>query len=272
MAYLPIATYFGAKFTLTGPDGSVATFNDPTDANYVGALTEVSGLDSAEVRESAFDLTESDGATHGSFYLSRRPIVLTGKVFNHTSILERNTRLDRARRASMCLRADGTLAWDVPIAPSGTVTLFVPVRRQQPFRESGAWVKDFQIPLVSQYATIFGNTLKTVATGVATENQGNYPAYPLITITGASTNPTVSDGSRVFRTTGLTLAVGEAVRFDMLNHTGIFTVGARTGQSANRYIDFALTQWPYLNGLNVVQSFSLTGGGTASIQYRDTWA
>lgn len=446
MAYFPFATSIESRYSLVATDGSTAVFNDPLDPNYVGALTEVTGLDSAEVRESAFDLTESDGGSHGAFYLGRRPIILNGLVYGHTSVVERETRLDRARRASLALRGDSTLSWrprsrvenivtnpraqtnttdwytsgatvssgatltrvtgvappvgttgfqivttgsgntnqgaghtvtlvagttyaisaayrrtagtgtgeviiagvsggnsgtiasgltasgwttvsntfvptvsgsyslafrqpssntlastfqfsDVMVSPGTTLTyrdgdtsgwmwngdvgnstsgdyldMFVPVRRQQPFRESGAWNKTFQIALVSQYATIFGSSLKTVTLGSATENRGNYPAYPLINITGASTNPTVSDGTRVFRTTGLTLAGGEVVQFDMLNHTGIFTAGARVGQSANRYIDFTLTAWPYVTGLGTTQTFTLAGGGSGNTQYRDTWA
>lgn len=446
MAYYPMAASFEARYVLVGPDGSTAVFNDPFDPNYVGALTEVTGLDSADIRESAFDLTESDGGAHGSFYMGRRPIVLNGSVFNHATVQERQARLDRARRASLALRGDASLTWravgrfenlvtnpraqnnttgwtsgasflvnsgatltrqtgltppvgttgfqiattgsgsanqgathavtlttgtvyaisaaycrtagtgsaelviaasgantatigstltatgwttisgtftptvsgsyslsfrqpasntnastfqfsDVMVSPGTTTTyrdgdtagwfwngdagnsssgdyieLYVPVRRQQPFRESGAWVKNFQIPLVSQYATIFGSAVKTVAAGVATENRGNYPAYPLLNITGASSDPTISDGTRVFRTLGLTLGSGEVVQFDTLNHTGVFTAGGRVGQSANRYIDWATTAWPYVSGLGTSQTFALTGGGSATVQYRDTWA
>lgn len=270
MAYLPLATEVGAIYTLTSPDGVTAVFNDPGDANYVGMLTDVTGLDSADVRESANDLTEADGGVHGDFYFSRRPITLSGLVFGHGSVQERSRRLDLARRASMALRGDSTLTW----TPQGGVQMFVPVRRQQPFRESGAWVKSFQIALVCQYATLFGTALKTAVAGAPAENQGNYPAYPILAITGSSSNPTVTGGGLTFRTTGLTLAAGETVEFDMLNHTGVFTAGTRNGQSANRYIDFALTQWPYLAGGGSVQTFTVTGGGTTSlvVKFRDTWA
>ncbi len=269
MAYYPISTTYGASYAIVGPDGVRASFNDPLDPDYVGVLTEVTGLDGADIRESAFDLTESDGGVHGSFYLGRRPITMSGSVFGHATIREREIRLDRARRATLALRGDSTLTWKPMVVAAGDLELFVPVRRQQPFRESGNWVKTFQIALVSQYAQIFGSALKTAAPGVATENQGNYPAYPLVNITGSSTDPTVSDGTRVFRTTGLTLAGGEVVQFDMLNHTGVFTAGARSGLSANRYIDWATTAWPYVLG---TVTFSLGGGGTATIPYRDTWA
>lgn len=290
MAYVPLAQQFGAIYTLTSPTGDVAVFNDPTSPDYVGMLTEVTGLDSAEVRESAEDLVEADGGAHGYFYFGRRPIVLSGRVFGHASITERNLRLDRARRASMSLRpkidatgaiTEGTLAW----TPTGGLPVFTTVRRQQPFRESGNWVKDFQIPLVSEYAVIFGQTLKTSAslasaTPTVFENQGNYPSYPVFQITGPSgsvTNPTVTvdpaatgDPTLVFKTTGLVLAQNEVVEFDMLNHSGKFTAGARIGQSANRFIDFTTGAFPaLLSGDNTV---TLGVGGTLVMRYRDTWA
>ncbi len=269
MAYQPLATEIGAVYTLTSPDGlAVAVFNDPASVNYVGALTEVTGLDSAEVRESMSDAVESDGGVHGAFYLGRRPVVLSGRVFGHASVAEREIRLDRARRASLALRGDSVLKW----TPVGAQEVFIPVRRQQPFRESGAWVKDFQIPMVSELAVIQSTATVTSGAGVACENNGNWPAFPTVSITGVSANPTVSDGTRTFRTTGLTVASGETVVFDMRTHTGVFTAGARNGQSANRYIDFATTQWPYLAGQGTTQTFTLTGSGTLSVSYKHTWA
>ncbi len=449
MAYYPIATSFEAFYRLTNNLGShKASFNDPLDPDYVGALTEVTGLDSAEIRESAFDLTEADGGSHGNFYLGRRPIVLSGLVYGHSSVTERALRLDRARRASLCLRADGVLSWKPgvrlenlvsnpraqnnttswvtstsrPILTGGTLTavgsvappvgttafqlsttgsgnanqgayttiflqagvtyalswsyrrtagtgtgevhvmgydtgtptytvassltsaswstitstftpsltgfytisfrqpnsntlastfqfsnimvspgtittyrdgdtsgwfwngdagnttsgdfieLSVNVRRQQPFRESGNWVKSFQIPLVSELAVIQSVYTKTVALGAVAENRGSFPAYPRINIVGSSTNPTVTAGFDTFRTTGLTLAAGETVQFDMLLHTGKFTAGARAGQSANRYIDWVTTAWPSAGGNGSTTTFTLSGGGSGTVLYRDAWA
>lgn len=441
MAYLPFATEVGALYTLTSPDGlAVATFNDPLDANYAAYLTDVTGLDSADIRESASDMVEADGGVHGAFYFGRRPVILSGRVFGHTSAQERERRLDLARRASLGLRGDSVLKW-VPsvgarqenllpnpraandltsitavsgtntritglaaglpagvttgvnvvtstgsgraemIAPTvigktytvsaymrrnnnlggagiyiesnatglpasakvtatgaftrvnftfvatGSTTVFrarasitgedfdwtaamieegsdlnpyfdgalsggvwlgtahnstsqdfieqfVNVRRQQPWRESGGWVKDFQIPLVSELAVIQSTALVTGAAAVALENYGNWPAYPIIQLTGAGTPTSVTDGTRNFTITGLTLAAAEVVEFDMLRHTGTFTSGARAGQSANRYINFATAQWLYLAGQATTQTFSRNGGtGTLSaIRYRHTWA
>jgi hypothetical protein len=460
MGYYPFSSEYSAHYRLVGPDGAIATFNDPLDPNYVGMLTEVTGLDSPEIRESSVELVQADGGAHGDFWLGRRPIVMSGRVFGHQTAVERQIRLDRARRASLALRGNSVLSWKpagrrenlvrnprvinstdwfpnfssgltgtsathsgaggriqavqpndsvgrvmyfasatgatgFPVVPersyhvraqvthasagvapvsgsridilwykadgapstvqaqtsgvavganaagvftashtatapsdaafvgfrmrsdtatandvmdvtwtnamvtetergttyfdgntagfhwTGTtdnsvsgdyVEMFTTVRRQQPFRESGGWNKDFQIALVSEHAYLYSTLLRSLGAGVIAENRGNMPAYPLLQITGPSTSPTVSDGTRVFRTTGLTVASGETVEFDTFNHTGRFIAGARNGQSANRYIDFAATAWPYLTGLGTTQTFVLTGGGVAVVVYRDTWA
>jgi hypothetical protein len=277
MAYYPISTEAGAVYTLIGPDGATAAFNVPSDPNYVGMLKEVTGLDSPEIRESAQELVEADGGAHGSFFFGRRPVVMNAVVFNYATIAERTLRVDRARRASNALRANGELRWKPSDwATRDYIEVYLPFRRQQPFRETGAWVKELQIPLVSEYATIQSVSTVTVAGGVATENRGNAPAFPVVEITGASANCTVSDGTRTFRTTGLAggsaLASGEKLKIDFQTHTAVFTAGARSGQSGNRYIDFSTTQWPYLSGNGTSQTFTLVGGGTLSVTYRHCWA
>lgn len=112
MAYYPRPIEFGAHYSLYSAEtGVTATFNNPFDPNYVGMLTEVTGLDSPDVRENSEDLVESDGGVHGRFYYGRRPITLSGKVFGHASLAERAYRLDLARRASQALRQDAQLTW-----------------------------------------------------------------------------------------------------------------------------------------------------------------
>lgn len=449
MAYYPKAVEVGARYQLVSPDGVVAVFNDPTDPNYVGMLTDVTGLDSAEVRESAEDLVETDGGQHGNFYFGRRPITMTARVFGHASILERNLRIDRAERASLALRGDSVLTWKPSVRrdnlvtnpravndtsgwitsgpntglsigatltratgqtppvgttalqivtsgatntnqgagdqialtagktytvtishkrssgtgtglayfadPAGAVTTFGSasatawttytrtfvaastgtytfgvrqadsntlastflfsdalvtegtdgsyfdgdtagyywsdgshksisgdyvematwVRRQQPTREGGGWVKEIQLALVSQFAPVFSAVQQSTSVGAgpfSVENRGSYASYPIVRITGASANPTITIGSGVFKTTGLTLAIGETVEFDFLNHTGVFTAGARNGQSANRYIDFAsITAWPFIAAAST-PNVVLAGGGTFQVFWRDTWA
>lgn len=278
MAYFPFGAAINDVYTLVAPDGSTAVFNDTTSGNYVGMLTEITGLDSAEVRESSEDLTEADGGSHGNFFYGRRPITLTGKVFGHATIPARNAKLDLLMRASNAMRGDATLTWVSD--PAGVaMSMFTFVRRQQPLRITGGWVKDFQLGLVSEYAMIYSTTLRTAGptasgTGVVVENKGSGDAYPIISISNASTNPTVTNStptpSQVLVTTGLTLIAGETIQIDTLTHTASFTAGARSGQSANRYIDFGATvNWPRLARGN--STFTLAGGGSMSLSWRDTW-
>src|SRR4051812_28353884 len=102
MAQLPLGVQYGVKYTLTGPDGTVAVFNDPADANYVGMLdpANCSGFDSADVRENADELVQMDGGIHGDFYFGRRPVTLAGKIFNVATTTERNQKITALQRAT----------------------------------------------------------------------------------------------------------------------------------------------------------------------------
>jgi hypothetical protein len=145
---------YGAVYTLTGPDGTKAVFNDSSDPNYVGILSpESSGLDSADVRESAQDGTQRDGGVHGDFYYGRRPVVLQGTVIA-SSKADRAAKIAKIKRASNALRADATLSWPAEGITGGVNVLGL--RRQQPVRFTKGWVKDFMIPLVAADAFIYG--------------------------------------------------------------------------------------------------------------------
>lgn len=280
MAYIPISQHYDLKYTLAKTLTDVAVFNDPTDANYVGMIQELTGLDSPEVRESYTELTEGDGGVHGSFYYSRRPITIRVLVFGHATAVEREAKIDKARRASNAMRGDGLLQW-TPATP-GAVGVQIPVRRSQgAFRETGGWNKELQISLVSDQSVIMSQTQNaTVSTasgaGVAVENKGSYTAYPIIEITGVSVNSQVSDGHGGTLRMGptgntLTLASGEKIEIDTLNHSAKFTAGARVGQSGNRYIDFSnTTVWPTVRD-KTNETFTLTGGGSMIVKWRHVW-
>lgn len=282
MAYYPYAPAISDIYTLTGVDGTIAVFNDSTSPNFVGAVTEVTGLDSAEVRESSEDLTESDGGAHGNFYYGRRPIVLSGKIYGHETIADRAIKIDKIMRASNAMRGDATLSWKPADWATRThVEMMTPVRRQQPLRITGAWVKDFQLSLVSEYAQLFSVESRNsgVLLGSTTsslENRGSGESYPNFAVsqsTGSAVNPYIRNLSyptEYLYTTGLTLAAGETIFIDGLNHTAVFNGGARAGQSANRYIDFAASSnWPRLHrGNNNIQ---VIGASNIVVYWRDTW-
>lgn len=152
----PSGPNIGVEYTLTGPDGTVAVFNgSPSGPHYVGAVTEITGLDGAEVRQTAENLSGQDGGVHGLFLYGRRPIVLTGKIYNVASQTQRNERITRLLQASNAMRKDAILSW----TPEGGEAQFVKVRRSQPPRVSGSWDKDFQLGLIAEDPRIYSVSL-----------------------------------------------------------------------------------------------------------------
>lgn len=152
----------GIIYYLYGGGGSTdrVVFNDPTDPDYVGPLTGddgITGLDFAEIIESFAQKTEDDGATHGNFFLGRRPITMTGAIVP-TSSLDRATRLHKLKSVlSSILRNDGTLYF----TPTGGEQVYVNVRAQQPPRFRGKWTKEFFVSLVAADPRFYSFKRKT---------------------------------------------------------------------------------------------------------------
>jgi len=220
----------------------------PADAAYglVGCYVTVTNPSTFEIRGSKFAISETVGTTT--------------QAYGDGDTTGWHWQGDRAASAS-----------------GDYLEMYTTCRRQQRFQESGEWVKEVQVPLVSEYATLFSTGQKTLTAtsgnAAACENRGNYESYPILEWTGAGTNPRATDPTGGdFRTTGLTLAAAEVVRFDMLNHTGVFTVGARAGQTANRYIDWANTKWIDLPGNATTSVTNVAGSGTMRVLWRDVWA
>lgn len=189
---------YGVPFELVGPYGDRAVFNDPDDADYVGMLTNISGLDSADIRESTEDLTETDGAAQGPNYYSARSVVLEGVTFGHSTASQRAARLDKLVRASNALRGDCTLNW----TPSGGVPVFLTARRSQPLRISGGWNKTFQVSIKAADPRIYSQELHestdTLGQQVIAVNAGTGETFPTYTVLG----PYASNVGINNRTTG----------------------------------------------------------------------
>lgn len=289
-------TEINAKYTLTGPDGTIAVFNDTADPNYVGVLTEITGLDSPDVRESAEDLVEFDGGVHGSFYYGRRPMTLTGIMLNPATVAERNLRQQRLSRASDAMRGDATLTWQ----PSGEPQQYVKVRRQQPLRVTGAWQKQFQLAVVASDPRVYSFALSTLTAATAdpgastagrsyphlfnrayaaalplgqllVTNAGTSSTYPIVYINGPGNNPVISNfttGQSLYL--NYSLAAGEYLAVDMLNRT-VYLNG-----TASRYgaVDFARSSWwPLLPGVNDLRIAFDTylSGSSLRVDWRDAW-
>lgn len=286
----------GTVYTLTGPDGTRAVFNDKNDPDFVGFLDDdngITGLDSPEVRESSDVLVEADGGVHGSFYYGRRPVVLQGWVPPEEPHAFVNERIDRLQRASNAMRGDAELRW----TEDGSDERRLLLRRQQPVRVTDRRPKKFQIPLVSARAEIESSQEQTAvvdpgATGFVgfTEpiveplesvladggqqfivNQGSAPAAPTLSIEGPITNPRVLNN-----TTGeelrllFDLAAGETLVIDFRQRTVLLN------GTASRYsaVEFpASTWWALQPGSNDVRLNALTAGSGAQVTvgWRHAW-
>lgn len=270
MAYIPYTQETGAIYTLTGPRGDTAVFNDPTNANYVGMLTDLSGLDSAGVRESGGPMTGADGGWHGNFYYDRRTITLSGTVFGHAGANARATRIDRMVRACDALRNDAVLSWQ-PMS-IGAPVMQTWVRRQQPLRVTGAWNKDFQLQLVSQYAQLFSATLhqSSTVTSPSAENQGSMDSMPSFTIQGASSGTisvSLAGGGTLTMLGSLTLAGGDVLVVDVASHTA-----TKNGTNANSFIDFSNTSWSGVAMPRATTSvYTVHNAPSMFVKWRDWW-
>lgn len=246
MAYYPYAPSYADVMWLVSPDtNTIARFNGATtDANWCGVITETAGLDSPDVRESAEELVEADGGAHGNFWFGRRPIILSGVSYGHTTVAQRNAKYDRINRASLAMRGDAELH----IQPQdGGPELMTWVRRQEKIKWDGGWNKTFQIPLVSQYARIFSAALHLQSVGTPTfsmviENQGSYPSQPALVITGplGGSTPTsqsgvnnTTDGKKLQFIDGAFINSGQTVTVDTVNHTATASAVSRNGTRTN---------------------------------------
>jgi hypothetical protein len=272
---LPLGVELGAAYTLVGPDGTRAVLNDDSDPDFVGYITDLTGLDSAEVRESADDRSMIDGGAHGRFLYGRRPVTITG-VIAESTVEDRNLKITRLMRAVDAMAGDGQLSWE----PTGGVPVSLAYRRQQPPRISGRVPKEFQLQVVSADPRIYAVTPSsstaaiTVTSGTAATlscvNLGSAPSPPVITLTGPITNARIRNAPAGPTTVnaGLlkldaTITAGQQVVIDTANGTIV-----RVSDGANLYgkLNFSASSWWSLEaGANTVTVDSGTYGTGAAI-------
>lgn len=278
------STELNITYTLTGPTGVRAVFNDQNDPDFVGVLTEVTGLDSPDVRESVEDMVQQDGGIHGNFYYGRRPITLTGIILNPASAAARNVRLDKLAQASDALRSDALLTW----TPTGGVPMQASVRRQQPLRVSGAWQKSFQLGLVAADARLYSQalhstTLLTPTSGPAAgvtigsfTNLGNTTTDLIFDVTGPGGGPYMSLSATVDQIflPALTVPAGQILTINTKDRTAKLN-----GVSVYQYVSFpaSYVNWVLLapGTRNIGVSYTIASTTTSAskfvVSWRDAW-
>lgn len=265
---------FGVKYTLTGPDASRATFNDPTDMDYVGWLSDISGLDSPELREAADDHIGDDGGIHGDFFHGRRPVVLEGMVDSRPTNADRNIRMTKLQRVTNALRKDLTMRW----APEGGNEQILYMRRQQPLRITGGYNKSFQVALVSADYRIYGAAIREQYhapndSTVELENAGTTVTPPIFTIYGPATAMQVHNrktGEYFNFASGYSISAGEYIVIDVANKS--IVKNGTTDIYENLVFDTS-TWWGIRPGVSNIE-FLATGTTVATamiVRWQDAW-
>lgn len=284
----------GARAVVGNSD---AASSDPDFVGYLDAESGITGLlDRAGVRESTTDLVEADGASHGSFWLSRRSGTITGQLFvgglDSTIVAAAESKLKRATR---WLREDGVIRWTPPNASSPRQ---LRCRVQDGPRISGRRPKAYQVTLVSTdpYALAASESSTVVTAGGASGeigmmspitnpitttlsptgqqfviNQGDAPTWPRFRVDGPITNPQILNN-----TTGSLLAfaytLGPGEFLDVRPERGRILLNG----TADRYsaLDFAQSSWwqlqPGSNDVRLLAS-SFSSPAALTVYWRDAY-
>lgn len=259
MTIYPGGPQDGLKYTLTGPDGTIATFNDSTDANYVG-MCRPTGLDSPEIRSAIDDRAGTDGAIQGNNYRGRRPVVLNIEIVG-SSTTDRNQKHQKLKRAANALTADAVLSF----TPDGGLSSRVNLRLSDAIRRSDdpGWLHKIQVPMMAYDPYIYGTAARTASgttTPVTVTNQGDGQSAPVITLVSPAFTATINV---VNQTTG------GAVQLQNFNPVGYTTTLVRQWQApvniSGMAVDSSGNIWEADGNSNCVYKY--TSAGVLSATY-----
>jgi len=294
----PIGVETGAAYVITGPLGDRAVLNDDTDPDWVGFLSDPpTGLERADVRESADVLPEADGGVHGAFRYNRLAFTLQG-IIPPTGPAGADTwqaRQQKLLTATDAMSADAVLDW----TPSEAPRVRLAFRQQQPTRISGKRPKTFIVAGIAEASSVesYLNTVVNIdlapslgglasplvspltstaqpSAAATVTNIGRRPAWPVIRFYGPATGPLVIRNATLNRDLILdySLNAGEYLAVSTApNRRTVLLNG-----TVNRYgaLRFASSKWWYLRpGPNDVrvgaQAFS--AGAHVEVDYRHAW-
>lgn len=286
----------GAKYTIVGPDATVAVLNDPVDPYNVGYLSDVSGLDSAEVRDNVDLRTAADGAIHGNFYYGRRIVVLSGYIGSDDAAI-RNTQISRLQRATAAMTGDLLLRWQTV----GGVPVELSMRRSEPLRISERIPKKFQVGLAAADPRIYSQSYSTFQVGggsgtsakqasslvvnprvrtgwdaqMIVQTLGTSPTPPLVTLVGPLNawevyNATTNTSIKAVTGSTSNIPSGSTLTINYADASAELQTGATVTSWYNR-IDFVNSQWtPLAAGPNDLRLFG-TGASSSTTSYRVDW-
>jgi hypothetical protein len=238
--------------------GRIASFNVPTDANFCGYLTDVTGLDMYGVRENAQTNAAGDGGYHGPFWRDRRPFTLTGFAMPVFPLLSRDQAQDKIGGVlGECLRQDGVLNW----TPADGIQRGIYFRTQQPLRLTPGQSlaqKTFLVACVARDWRVLkwaqsnaGNSGAGLPILTSETNNGNADAAPIFTVTGPINQPITTNNTSLkkFTFTGNVPAAQQLV----IDLTGVYPSILLNGADASNLVD----------PLNTDYTIAVLGGGAA---------
>ncbi len=305
LAIPPLTAEMGAKYVITGPNGTRAVIGDSADPDFVGYLTEPpSGLsDDPEVRFASEPYAERDGAIINPSFMSERAWTMTG-FLNVEPASARNIAQDKLRRAMGARRGTGTLDW----TSSEGYTFRCSFRQQGPTRFTNRRPRNFIIAAANPDPRIYSDVEHTQTVAVTqttpsgggakfplsfplsfaggsqavgaelvavnlgdTEEESGY-APVLLTVTGPVTGPLIVRNETLSAEVrlNLSLGVGEFVTLDSQTKQIVLN-----GQADRRNtLDYLASQWWSLApGVNVITLGYTTFGAGAQLSatWRDAW-
>lgn len=265
--------------------------NDPTSANPVYLDEPVEGLSMPPIRTSSGTYSGRDGGYVGAQFYGMRLITLTGNIFGTTAVLE------STRQAFQAAVATGSVTLTITTNAGSQYllncyldSLDIPIQRAMNSAP-------FNLTLIAPDPNIYDNSagglqsaaLAPVVGGGVTwpiawtpviwspgtlpqtvTNTGNVAIYPKITLTGAFTNPVITNVTtgQFFSLVGLTTTAGDVLVIDLQNRAVLLN-----GGSVLAYTPSTISWWLLLPGANTIK---LTTGnsadtGTGLISWRSAY-
>lgn len=264
-----MAIDLSAIYTITAPSGvdgfgEIAVLNDPTSANFVGYLEDLSfGL---EVRENADDKVEAHGGVHGPFWHGRLPFTMEISLEEAATWPLSNARYEKLRAACNAMAAPGSVVWTEQ-GRAATKLLFV---EQQSPRAS----KDGRVMFqgVSANRLILASTATTGAPGSGLTNAGKAATFPTFTFTSGASGTVVLSRTSPSPTESLTLTIGGTNGLAASTSTTV-DFAARTVYQGSTFKNSAIAfpssvWWAMAPGANTI---SASGASSVSISWFSAW-
>jgi hypothetical protein len=257
--------------------------NDPNSGNGVYLDEPVGGLSMPPIRTSQGMYSGRDGGYVGAQFYGGRVISLTGRIFSQSALAVENTR--KAFEAAVSLPPPIILTIVTNGGSLYTLNTYVdsldiPINRT-------VTEAPFSLTLIAPDPTIYDNSstgLNTVVMNpvlgggitwpitwpitwsagtqpITIINSGNVVIYPLITLTGAMTNPTILNVTtgQFFTITGLTTSAGDVLVIDLLNRSVILN-----GGSVLSYVVLTSSWWPLIPGSNTIKFTTTNSSDTVT--------